>query len=340
MFGRLIHDGPLIGAVGGAEFVHDLTRKVAMDEPNGRAVITAQMGIFALGDAAHGFFEFTTHPGVAPHDIVAAVADVRAPRLTVGGANVVIGFRPELWRTVVPDGIPSAVSGFDAPLRGPDGYTLPATQADLFVWISAAAYDIVFDLGVDLVATLAPLATLARETTGWSYKHSRDLTGFEDGTENPSLSEAPEIALVPAGEPGEGGSVLLFQQWRHSSSWRTTPVAEQERVIGRTKPDSIEFDDEQMPANSHVARNKVVENGEELKIFRRNVPYGTIVDHGTLFIGFSLEKRRMHQMLEQMVGLDGGPRDAITYYSEALTGAYYFVPSIQALRAFGTPPAD
>jgi putative iron-dependent peroxidase len=34
-----------------------------------------------------------------------------------------------------------------------------------------------------------------------------------------------------------------------------------------------------------------------------------------------------------MVGLDGGTRDSLTRYTRPLTGAYYFVPSTESLRA-------
>ncbi|MEA2720637.1 MAG: porphyrinogen peroxidase, partial [Candidatus Eremiobacteraeota bacterium] len=165
-------------------------------------MVTGQTGIFALGDAAHGFFEFTLREGASPEPFVRAVADLRPPRTTVGGVNLVVGFRPELWRSVAPDDAPADVHGFDADVRGADGFTMPATQADLWVWYAAAAYDIVFDLGKATIEALAPYADLARETTGWSYKHTRDLTGFEDGTENPTLYEAPEIALIENGAPG------------------------------------------------------------------------------------------------------------------------------------------
>ncbi len=307
---------------------------------NTAAMITGQVGIFALGDAAHGFFEFTLREGVGSDALVRAVAALRPPHTTVGGANLVVGFRPELWRTVVSDGIPANVHGFNESVAGPGGYSMPATQADLFIWYAAAAYDIVYDLGMATLAALEPIATLARETTGWSYRHSRDLTGFEDGTENPNLLEAPGVALIDDGA-GAGGSVLLFQQWRHDTkAFEAIPESVQERVIGRTKADSIEFEDDVMPANSHVSRTKVVENGTELKIFRRNVPYGTVSDHGTLFIGFAADQRVMHRMLEQMAGADGGPRDAITQYTTALTGAYYFTPSVQALAAFAPPEED
>lgn len=303
-------------------------------------MVTGQTGIFALGDAAHGFFEFALTDAANAEAAVKAVAGLRPPHTTVGGANLVVGFRPSLWRAVAPADAPAEVHDFEGPVRAAAGYAMPATQADIWVWYAAAAYDIVFDLGRATLDALAPYATLVRESTGWSYKHSRDLTGFEDGTENPSLFEAPDIALIENGAPGAGGSVLLFQQWRHdSAAWQAMPEEKQERTIGRTKLDSVELQGGAMPPDSHVSRTKVLERGGELHIFRRNVPYGTVSEHGTLFIGFSADQKRMHRMLEQMAGADGGPRDALTYFTTALTGAYYFVPSLQALRAFA-PAAE
>lgn len=300
-------------------------------------MITGQIGIFALGDAAHGFFEFTLRPGADALALAIALECVKEPRSTVGGANRVIGFRPSLWRTIAGDDTPEDVHDFERDIRGPDGFVIPATQADIWIWFAAASYDIVFDLGRAANAAATPFATLARETTGWSYRHNRDLTGFEDGTENPTLDEAPEIVLIPDGKAGAGGSVLLFQQWRHDgTSFGALAEPVQEQVIGRTKADSIEFDDMKMPADSHVSRTKVNAGGKELKIFRRNVPYGDVSDHGTLFIGFSADQGRMHRMLEQMAGLEG-PRDALTRYTTPLTGAYYFVPSIQTLRRLCPP---
>ena len=303
---------------------------------------TAQVGIFALGDASHGFYEFNRAPGIDPQLLVRAVADLKPPRSTVGGVNMVLGFHPELWSTVAPADAPPNVRAFEVDLRGSDGYTMPATQADLFVWFSAASYDVIFDLATSVIEALAGLATLAREETGWSYRHSRDLTGFEDGTENPSLHVAPDIALIPDGKAGAAGSVLLFQKWEHNSSaWRSLPDAQQEAVIGRTKPESIELGEDTMPANSHVTRTKVHDkDGEEMNVFRRNVPYGTVANHGTLFFGFCAELYPLQKMLEQMAGTDGGPRDALPLYTTPLTDAYYFTPSVHALRAFARPDAE
>ena len=292
---------------------------------------TPQSGLFALGTASHVYLEFDARPPEAAAGLVGAVAALREPRTTLGGVNLVVGFRPELWRELVPEEAPPGLEGFNRDLVGPDGYTLPATQHDAVLWISGSAYDVVFDMARDAITALEPSALVAEETSSWPYRHDRDLTGFIDGSENPSLVEAPEFAVIPDGIPGAGGTILLLQKWSHDAdAWEALPVARQEQVIGRTKDESIELDDK--PDESHVARTDQDEFG---KIFRRNMPYGTVTDHGTMFVGFCAEQRPLTMMLENMAGVNDGIRDELTVYTTALTGSYYFVPSTQGLRRWG-----
>lgn len=293
-----------------------------------------QTGIFALGDAAHLFLEFSALDGAGVRQLVEAAASFHEPRTTVGGMNLVVGFRPELWRKVAPDDTPADARGFNEPIEGIDGFDMPATQSDLWLWLAAASYDLVWDCGRAVIAELAPFAKLDRQLSGWAYKHSRDLTGFEDGTENPSLMEAPGIALVPGDRSGAAASILLFQKWKHLDSWHELSVAQQERAMGRTKAGSIELEGADAADDSHVSRAKDVVDGVERDIFRRNVPYGDVVDYGTVFIGFSAEQSRLQRMLERMAGAEDGIRDAITRYTTPLTGAYYVIPAITALAAF------
>jgi porphyrinogen peroxidase len=288
-------------------------------------VRSPQSGIFALGTPSHAYLEFDARDG---DGLVTAVASLREPRTTMGGVNLVAGFRPELWRAAAPDDAPDGVAGFDADLEGIDGFTMPATQHDAVLWLSGASYDVVFDVARAAMAELEPLASVAEETSSWPYQHDRDLTGFIDGTENPTLIEAPEIVLVPEGQPGAGGTILLLQKWPHDApAWESLSVEEQELIIGRRKLDSLELEDK--PADSHVASTDQDDFG---KVFRRNMPYGTVTDHGTMFVGFSAEQRPLEAMLESMAGLKTGARDALTRYSRPVTGAYYFVPSADALR--------
>jgi porphyrinogen peroxidase len=292
---------------------------------------TPQSGLFALGTASHAYLEFDARRPEAPVELVGAVAALREPRTTIGGVNLVVGFRPELWRELVPEETPRELEGFNRDIVGPDGYTMPATQHDAVLWISGSAYDVVFDLAREAIAALEASASVAEESSSWPYRHDRDLTGFIDGSENPSLIEAPEFAVIPDGIPGAGGTILLLQKWSHDvDAWEALPVARQEQVIGRTKDESVELDDK--PAESHVARTDQDEFG---KIFRRNTPYGTVTDHGTMFVGFSAQQRPLAAMLENMAGLTDGIRDELTVYTTALTGSYYFVPSTQDLRRWG-----
>ena len=202
-----------------------------------------QTGIFALGTSSHAWLEFDVAPSAKPADAVALVSSLREPRTTIDGVNLVVGLRPELWAAVAPEAAPPGVAGFDRPVMGPTGQVMPATQHDIVIWITGSGYDVVFDVSRAIVTALADQATLVHEMVGWPYHHDRDLTGFIDGTENPSLIEAMSVALIPEGEPGAGGSILLLQQWEHDvASWEALPTEAQEAVIGRRKIDSVELD--------------------------------------------------------------------------------------------------
>jgi len=295
----------------------------------------AQAGIFALGTASHAYLEFDAASSRAAADVVATLAALREPRTTMGGVNLVVGFRPSLWADVVPDDAPVDVKDFDADLVGLDGFVMPATQHDAVIWLSGSAYDVVFELARKAIAEVGDLASVAEETSSWPYMHDRDLTGFIDGTENPSLIDAPECALIPTTEPGGGGTILLLQKWEHDARlWEALSLSEQEQVMGRLKSDSTEI--EEKAADSHVASTDQDRFG---KIFRRNMPYGTVTKHGTMFVGFSAEQKRLAEMLMSMAGLASGARDALTGYTRPLTGAYYFVPAADSLRRFMSEPS-
>ncbi len=286
-----------------------------------------QTGIFALGTASHAYLELQARSPDLGAELVVAVASLREPRTTMGGVNLVAGFRPSLWRSVVPGGAPAALHDFDEPVIGVDGFTMPATQRDCVLWLSGSSYDVIFDTARAALGTLSDVAELAEETASWPYRHDLDLTGFIDGTENPTLIEAAGIALISDDRPGAGGSILLLQKWLHDAeAWEALTVPVQEAVIGRLKADSEELDPK--PADSHVAKTDQVQFG---KILRRNMPFGTVSEHGTMFVGFSSDQRPLQTMLESMAGVQDGVRDALTRFTTPVTGAYYFIPSGSAL---------
>jgi porphyrinogen peroxidase len=93
---------------------------------------------------------------------------------------------------------------------------------------------------------------------------------------------------------------------------------------------------ENKASDSHVARTDQDEYGN---IFRRNMPYGSVDDHGTMFVGLSADQKRLSRMLDSMAGLVTGTRDALTRFTQPLTGSYYFVPSVESLRRLRGNPS-
>ena len=120
---------------------------------------TPQGGIFALGTSSHAYLEFDLRVGVAEDALASALAGLREPRTTMGGVNLVMGFRPTLWRALQPEAMPEAIEDFDRDVVGPDGFTMPATQHDAVVWLSGSAYDVIFDMSLGVIRALGSVAS-------------------------------------------------------------------------------------------------------------------------------------------------------------------------------------
>lgn len=302
---------------------------------------TPQPGIFAIGTRSHRHLEFDVDPSASDADLVAAIDALREPNVTGGAANLVLGFGAELWRRLSGD-LPEGLGDFQV-VEGLDGFSAPATQHDVWVWLHGTGDDVLFDSGTQVVEAFAPVATLADETNCFVYHDSRDLTGFIDGSANPPPSEAPAEACVPAGQPGAGGSHVIVQKWVHDlAAFNQLGVPEQEDVFGRRKADSEAIPKPQRPANAHISVAEIHDaDGEELEIYRRSTPWGGVGEQGLLFLGFSQERSRFVQMLDQIYGADGRDvRDRLLDFTTPVSGSFYFAPSLDELVALGLGAAD
>jgi putative iron-dependent peroxidase len=301
-------------------------------------VTAPQPGVFAQGTRAHHYLQFDVRPDADPDDVLAALRSLREPPVTAGGANLVIGFGTRLWRQLAPDDTPDGLHDF-AGITGPAGHA-PATQHDVWLWTHGTNSDVVVDVARAAVAALASVATLAHELPAFVYQDSRDFFGFIDGTENPPIWEAHLVVPIPDGEPGAGGTFAFVQQWRHDlARFDANPEAEQEGVIGRTKPDSVELDDDVRPPTAHISRTVIeADDGEELEIYRRSTPWGTATEQGLNFVAFTNDLSIIETMLARMFGTAGdGLQDRLLEFTTPLTGANYFVPSLDALYGVFTP---
>ena len=157
---------------------------------------------------------------------------------------------------------------------------------------------------------------------------------------------AESAARVPARRPAAligredrafaGGSCVFTQRYVHDlAHWAGLATREQEAVIGRRKRDSREIPDRAKPANAHIARVVIEEDGNELEILRRSYPYGTTSEHGLFFIAYTRDLAIPEKMLRRMHGT-GGPSDDLMEFTRAVSGATFFAPSLPVLRKLAT----
>ncbi|EIU7615164.1 Dyp-type peroxidase [Vibrio vulnificus] len=220
----------------------------------------------------------------------------------------------------------------DFPVLGEGEIVAPSTDVDVLLHCHSQRHDLHFYLLRKLLSEVAEYVTVVDETYGYRYLDSRDMTMFVDGTENPKAEKRAEVALIPDGEFA-GGSYVMVQRFEHNlPAWNRLNVSAQEKVIGRTKPDSIELDD--VPAASHVGRVDIKEEGKGLKIVRHSLPYGSVTGaHGLLFIAYCHTLHNFKAMLESMYGVTDGKTDQLLRFTKAVTGAYFFAPSKEMLAS-------
>ncbi|MBK7977628.1 MAG: Dyp-type peroxidase [Deltaproteobacteria bacterium] len=249
------------------------------------------------------------------------------------GLRSVVSFGAELWERVSPGVRPRELRAFSPIGAGP--LVAPATGGDVLLHVHANRTDAAFELARRVRVSLGELVRPLDEVAGFRYLDGRDLTGFIDGTENPAGDERPAAALIGDEDPSfAGGSYVTSHRYVHDlARWSAIPVAEQERIVGRTKPDSRELDDDVRPASSHVSRVVIEEHGEELQILRHSFPYGTTSEHGLLFIAYCRTLSTFEKMLHRMYGTSGdGAHDRLMEFTRAVSGGYFFAPSAERLR--------
>lgn len=258
---------------------------------------------------------------------MAGFRGLRTPDVTAGGVNLVIAFGARAWREVAGNDAPADLEPF-RPIAGLDGHGVPATQPDAWLWISGAEPDVTWQSARAADRAVAAVAELVAEQPAFTYRGGRDITGFVDGTANPPVRRAPEVALLPPGRPRQAGSHVLTMRWVHDlAAFERLAVEDQERVFGRTKGDSVELPPGRKPPNAHIARVETSVDGAEVEIFRRGVPFGTAEDHGLCFVAFSAERARYDLLLARMFGnAGGGVRDRLTDFSRPTAAAYLLRP--------------
>jgi putative iron-dependent peroxidase len=278
-----------------------------------------------------------------PEDAFAGIADsVISVAKSIGQKDpsatlsITLGISHDAWQRLLPDhALPRALEPFEA--MSIDDRTFPSTPGDLFCMIKSQRMDLNFQAAKHLMQELTGVARLTEDVQGYQYLDNRDMIDFVDGTENPIDEERADSVLVGGEQPDNaGGSYLTVQIYvDRQQLWDAQTTEYQELVIGRTKMDDIELDDDTKPAWAHNAKSKVEEGGEEIKMFRQNRPFGNAMEYGTVYIGFARTPEVVTTSLKQMITADeNGDYDRLLDFTEARTGTNYFVPSQAFLEGF------
>jgi putative iron-dependent peroxidase len=262
-----------------------------------------------------------------------------------GRLSCVVGIGSALWDRLSPGRRPVDLHPF-VPIEGPV-HAAPSTPGDLLFHIRAEREDMTFELERQLLDLIGDAAQVVDETTGFRYFDARDLLGFVDGTANPTGAELPDAALIAADADPDfaGGSYVVVQKYVHDmAGWAALSTEDQEAIMGRTKIDNIEIDDDDAPRKSHKTLATIEDpDGGEFAILRDNMPFGRpgAGEFGTYFIGYTGRLWVIERMLERMfVGVPPGAYDRLLDFSTALTGTTFFVPTPDMLEDLAEPPAD
>jgi porphyrinogen peroxidase len=287
------------------------------------------------------FLVLTVDPGgeETVRDLLADISGLQRSvgfRIPGGALAAVAGIGSDVWDRLFAGPRPRELHPFRE-LAGPR-HLAPATPGDLLFHIRGNRMDLCFEFAAQVMARLKDVVTVADEVHGFRYFDERDLIGFVDGTESPSGRAGVGAAIVSGDQDPEfaGGSYVIVQKYVHDmAAWNALSVEEQERVIGRTKLDDIEFPDDVKPANSHVALNTIIDpDGEQQQIVRANMPFGQVGtgEFGTYYIGYAASPAVTEQMLENMfLGSPPGNTARILDFSTALTGTLFFAPAADFL---------
>lgn len=219
------------------------------------------------------------------------------------------------------------------------GVAFPSTQGALFLSIRGEERGEVLDRAMELQRKIGAGWRLMEEVDTFRYRGGRDLTGYEDGTENPKGDAAALAAIVKGRGAGlDGGSFVAVQKWVHDlERFQGYDQAGRDAIIGRRFDTNEEIPD--AVATAHVKRSAQESFDPPAFMVRRSMPWGTVREHGLFFVAFVESLDRYERVLRRMAGIEDGKVDGLLGITRAISGGYYFCPPVSDgqldLRAIG-----
>ncbi|WP_224243167.1 Dyp-type peroxidase [Hyalangium gracile] len=206
--------------------------------------------------------------------------------------------------------------------------SVPSTQEALCFLLRGPDRGAVFDLTQHIRELVADAFLLVDSNDTFTYREGRDLTRFEDGTENPQGELAVQSAIVSKGEHLRGSSFVVVQRWVHDlARFRRFSEERREMLIGRRADSNDEI--EEAPESAHVKRTAQESFEPPAFMVRRSMPWATATQEGLEFIAQVESLDRFEIMMRRMVGSEDGIVDGLFTFSRPVTGGYYWCPPVE-----------
>lgn len=208
------------------------------------------------------------------------------------------------------------------------GVEITSTPFSLWCWLRGEDRGELVHQTRLIRSTLARTFHLKNVIDAFQYGPSLDLTGYEDGTENPKGDDAVEAAIVKgAGAGMDGSSFVAVQQWVHDlDHFQSMSQAEQDNTIGRRKSDNQELDD--APVSAHVKRTAQESFQPEAFVLRRSMPWADATNEGLVFVAFGKSFNAFDALPRRMVGAEDGVTDALFSFTRPISGSYFWCPPV------------
>jgi putative iron-dependent peroxidase len=240
------------------------------------------------------------------------------------GKSLVVGIGPGLVAA-----LGAGVPGLRElpPIQG-QGVDVPSTPIALWCWLRGDDRGDLLHLSRRLVALLHPALKLRHVVDAFRHKTGRDLTGYEDGTENPQGELAQEAALVHGAGPGlDGSSYLAVQQWVHDfDAFDLLEETDRDHHFGRRLSDNFELEDS--PTSAHVKRTAQESFEPPAFMLRRSMPWAMSMQSGLMFVAFGNSHRSFEVQMRRMAGEEDGVVDAMFSISKPVSGSWLWCPPV------------